>query len=230
MEPPPGRAAQGAGAGGRRALTVLDDARLVWDYHHVGHALVPADCIIALGSHDTRVAERAADLFLEGWAPLLVLSGNLGSLTSGMWTRPEAEVFADVAAARGVPRERMLIEARATHTGENVSFTRALLAERGLSPRSAIAVQKPYMERRTLATFQQRWSGLDVIVTSPQIAFEDYPTAGITRDDAIHIMVGDLQRLMVYGERGWSAPQEVPAAVRAAFDRLVAAGYTGRLL
>jgi uncharacterized SAM-binding protein YcdF (DUF218 family) len=196
----------------------------------VEHALAKADCIIALGSHDTRVAERAADLFLQGWAPLLVLSGNLGSLTSGLWTRPEAEIFADVAAARGVPRERMLIEARATHTGENVSFSRALLAARGLTPRRAIAVQKPYMERRTLATFQQRWPELDVIVTSPQVSFAEYPSGAITRDAVIHIMVGDLQRLIVYGEKGWSAPQDVPADVRAAFDRLVAAGYTGRLL
>ena len=34
-------------------------ARTVWDYHHVGHELRKADCVIALGSHDTRVAERA---------------------------------------------------------------------------------------------------------------------------------------------------------------------------
>jgi uncharacterized SAM-binding protein YcdF (DUF218 family) len=230
VEPPPGRPAQGAGAGRRRALSLDDDARLVWDYHHVGHTLAPADCIIALGSHDTRVAERAADLFLQGWAPLLVLSGHLGSLTSGMWTRPEAEVFADVAAARGVPRERMLLETQATNTGENVACSRALLEARGLRPRRAIAVQKPYMERRTLATFQRRWPELEVVVTSPQVAFDDYPASGITRDDVIHIMVGDLQRLIVYAEKGWSTPQEVPARVRAAFDRLVAAGYTGRLL
>jgi uncharacterized SAM-binding protein YcdF (DUF218 family) len=210
--------------------SVLEDARLVWDYHHVGHTLAAADCIIALGSHDTRVAERAADVHQEGWAPLVVFSGHLGSLTSGMWERPEAEIFADVAAARGVPRDRMLIEDRATNTGENVVFSRALLEQRGIPVRRAIAVQKPYMERRTLATFRQRWPELDVIVTSPQIAFDDYATAAITRDEVIHIMVGDLQRLIVYAEKGWSTPQEVPAGVRAAFDRLVAAGYTGRLL
>lgn len=230
MEPAAGRAGQGADARGRRALTVESDARLLWDYHHVGHTLAAADCIIALGSHDTRVAERAADVFQEGWAPLVVFSGHLGSLTSGTWERPEAEIFADVAAARGVPRERMLIEARATNTGENVVFSRALLEQHGIPARRAIAVQKPYMERRTLATFRQRWPELDVIVTSPQIAFDDYATGAITHDDVIHIMVGDLQRLIVYAEKGWSTPQEVPAEVRAAFDRLVAAGYTGRLL
>jgi hypothetical protein len=86
------------------------------------------------------------------------------------------------------------------------------------------------MERRTLATFSQRWPEVDVIVTSPQIAFDDYPRPGITRDDVIHIMLGDLQRLTVYAEKGWSARQAVPVEVQAAFARLVKAGYTGRLL
>lgn len=205
-------------------------ARIVWDYHHVSHALQKADCIIVLGSHDTRVAERGAELFLEGWAPLLVCSGHLGSLTSGTWTRSEAEVFAEIAVERGVPRDRILLESRSTNTGENVDFTRQLLAERGLTPRRAIAVQKPYMERRTLATFATRWPELDLVVTSPQIAFDGYATGEIARDDVIHIMVGDLQRLIVYGEKGWSAPQQIPAEVMAAYEGLVAAGYTRRLL
>src|SRR5437879_316042 len=29
-------------------------ARTVWDYHRLNHPLQPADCIIVLGSHDTR--------------------------------------------------------------------------------------------------------------------------------------------------------------------------------
>jgi uncharacterized SAM-binding protein YcdF (DUF218 family) len=211
-------------------MSIDDDARLVWDYHHVRHALQRAECILVLGSHDTRVAERGAELFLAGWAPLIVFSGNLGALTSEIWTRPEAEIFAEVAAGRGVPRQSMLIEARSTNTSENVQFSRELLAGRGIHPRKAIAVQKPYMERRTHATFRQRWPELDVIVNSPPIDFDDYPNDAISREDVIHIMMGDLQRLMVYGERGWSAPQEIPPEVRGAFERLLAAGYTRRLL
>ncbi len=210
--------------------TIDDWARILWDYHHVGHTLEKADCIIVLGSHDTRVAERGAEVLLEGWAPLLVCSGHLGALTRQMWTRSEAEIFADVAAARGVPRDRILIESRSANTGENVDFSRQLLAERGLRPRKAIAVQKPYMERRTFATFGQRWPELEVVVTSPQITFDDYPTAEIRKDDVIHIMVGDMQRLIVYGRKGWSAPQDVPPVVLEAYERLVAAGYSRRLL
>jgi uncharacterized SAM-binding protein YcdF (DUF218 family) len=205
-------------------------ARTIWDFHHLHHTLGPADCILVLGSHDTRVAARGAEVFLAGWAPLVVFSGDLGALTSGLWDRPEAEIFADIAAEMGVPRERMLIESRSTNTGENVDFSRALLAERGLRPNRAIAVQKPYMERRTHATFKQRWPELDLIVTSPQISFDAYPTDTISREDVIHIMVGDFQRLVLYADKGWSVPQAIPRSAMEAFDRLVEAGYTRRLL
>ena len=69
-----------------------------------------------------------------------------------------------------------------------------------------------------------------MIVTSPQLDFDTYPSDEIRRDDIIHIMMGDLQRLTVYGEKGWSRPQDVPPEVAAAFQRLVAAGFTRRLL
>ena len=40
-------------------------AKKLWDYHHMNHALEKADCIFVLGSHDLRVAERAAQLYLR---------------------------------------------------------------------------------------------------------------------------------------------------------------------
>ena len=211
-------------------MSVLVWAQILWDYHHLDHALLPADCIVVLGSHDTRVAERGAEVFLAGWAPLIVFSGNLGSLTREKWDRPEAEIFAEVAVAQGVPRDRILIENASTNTGENVELTRQLLTAKGLVPKRAIAVQKPYMERRTWATFQKRWPELEVVVTSPQVSFEDYPNGEIARDDVIAIMVGDLQRILIYPERGFQIPQEVPREVMEAYRALIENGYTGRLI
>ena len=222
----------GAGGNGPRAKgdTLDAFARIVWDYHHLDHALGKADCIIVLGSHDTRVAERGAEVFLGGWAPLIVFSGNLGALTSTIWQRPEAEIFAEVAIGMGVPRERILIEKGSTNTGENVDLSRKVLLENGVLPKRAIVVQKPYMERRAYATFRKRWPDLEVIVTSPRLDFDAYPTEAITRDDVIHIMVGDLQRILLYAEKGWQIPQDVPAEVMEAYRALVAAGYTRRLV
>ena len=205
-------------------------ARIVWDYHHMHHVIEPADVILVQGSHDLRVAERGASLFLDGYAPWLVCSGGLGNLTRGIWAEPEAVKFARVAREMGVPGESILVESESTNTGENVSFTRRLLASRDLDPESFVLVQKPYMERRTYATFKKVWPEKRAVVTSPQISFEDYPTSEISRDQMIHIMVGDLQRIRLYPSRGFQVEQEIPEDVWEAFERLVELGYTKNLV
>src|SRR6185436_1413156 len=106
-------------------------AMRIWDYHRLGHELRPVDVILVLCSHDTAVAARGAELWLDGWAPLLVFSGGLGGITKRLWSEPEADQFARIAVEKGVPADRILIENRSTNTGENVRFTRALLAEKG---------------------------------------------------------------------------------------------------
>jgi uncharacterized SAM-binding protein YcdF (DUF218 family) len=205
-------------------------ARILWDYMLLRHTLVESDVIVALGSHDLRVAEHAADLFLRGLAPLLVCSGRLGRLTSGRFHQSEAEMFADVAAARGVPRSAILLEPRSTNTGDNITFSRELLRQRGFEPQRVILVQKPYMERRALATFRQRWPGADVRVSSPPIDFDDYPTAELPNNLVINILVGDVQRIRVYADRGFQIAQPMPDHVWGAWEELVARGYTTHLV
>jgi uncharacterized SAM-binding protein YcdF (DUF218 family) len=209
-------------------------AERVWRYHHMNHELQKSDVIVVLCSHDTIVAERGAEVFLEGWAPLLVFTGGLGTITRHLWSDPEAERFARIAVGMGVPEDSILIENRATNTGENVAFTRELLAARGLHPDSFILVQKPYMERRTFATFNKVWPGKCVRVTSPQLSMRDYLSryshGSLTAADVISIMVGDLQRIREYPARGFQIPQDIPDDVWDAYNELVAAGYDRHLL
>jgi uncharacterized SAM-binding protein YcdF (DUF218 family) len=213
---------------------ILALARTIWQYHQLNHQLSTADAILVLCSHDTSVAERGAQLFLEGWAPLLIYSGGLGSITSRLWTEPEADRFAQIAIGMGVPAEKILIENTSTNTGENVLFTRRLLGERGIDPDTFILVQKPYMERRSYATFAKVWPGKQAIVTSPQASFEDYlahhSNEALSRDEIIGIMVGDLQRIRLYPARGFQIEQEIPDEVWAAFEELVQAGFDTHLV
>lgn len=208
-------------------------AETIWDYHHMHHDLEKADAILVLCSHDTAVAERGAQLFHEQWAPVLIFSGGQGAITSRLWAEPEADRFARIAVAQGVPAERILVENRSTNTGENVEFTRRLLARRGLDPASFILVQKPYMERRSYATFMKRWPEKRAVVTSPQVSFTEYlarySNDALSHDDVVAIMVGDLQRIRDYPARGFQIPQEIPARVWDAFEELVRLGYDTHL-
>jgi len=205
-------------------------AQIIWDYHHLNHKLEKADCLFVLGSHDTRVAEYAADLFLRGYAPFIIFSGGLGNLTKDIFQKPEADIFADIAIKRGVPSEKILIENKSTNTGENVEFTKKLLDEKGLKFNTFILVQKPYMERRTFATFKKVWPEKNFIVTSPPISFKDYSNEEISKDKVINIMVGDLQRIKIYPERGFQIFQEIPPNVWSVYEKLVELGYTKHLV
>lgn len=208
-------------------------AKKLWDYHHMNQGLEKADCLLVLGSHDLRVAVWGAELFHLGWAPIMIVSGGMahkGDLLETGWDRPEAEVFCEAMTDLGVPADRMILEARSTNTGENFRLVKTLLSERGLDFQRFIVVTKPYMERRAFATARKEWPGKAVIVTSPGISFEDYLEGEDSKEDMISIMVGDLQRIMVYPERGYQIPQDVPEEVREAFNKLIDAGYNKHLI
>lgn len=207
----------------------MADAQVLWNYHHMNHTPVPSDCILALGSHDLRVAERAAELYLQQLAPVLIFSGGLGNVTKGVWTEPEADRFAGIAIAMGVPAAAILIENQSTNTGENILFTQKLLEEKGFSPQTFLLVQKPYMERRSYATFKKHWPEKELLVTSPQISLADYANEEIPMEKVINIMVGDLQRIRIYPAKGFQIPQVMPDEVWEAFERLVKCGFDKHL-
>ncbi len=209
-------------------------AETLWNYHLMKHDVGKADKILVLCSHDERVAERGAQLFLEGCAPLLIYSGGQGAITKALWDEPEAERFARIAMSMNVPRENILIEKNSTNTGENVQFTRKLVEEKGLDPQKFIVVQKPYMERRSFATFLRYWPEKEVVVTSPQVSFRDYLAEYSNRSlsvaDVIGIMVGDLQRIKLYPALGYQVAQDIPDDVWSAFEGLVRAGFDKYLI
>lgn len=209
-------------------------AEKIWQYHQMKHQLEKADALLVLCSHDKKVAETGAQLFLEGWAPLLIFAGGLGSVTREIWTEPEADQFAKIAISLGVPSNKILIENRSSNTGENILFTKQLLAEKQIDLQRFILVQKPYMERRSFATFKKVWPEKEVLVTSPQVSFEEYlrryANEGLSKDDVISIMVGDLQRIKLYPLKGFQIHQEIPDDVWSAYEELVKAGYDQRLV
>ena len=130
-------------------------------------------------------------------------------------------------------------EPNATNTGENIRCCRELLA--GVTPGGHaavdagryIVVQKPFMLRRSWATFVRQWPGPSFQLACPDFAsLSDYvdESIGMSLDVIIDNMVGDAQRLLYYSEvKDFQAPVEVPGNVWAAFGLLVGFGYTQML-
>jgi len=211
----------------KEALTL---AKKLWNYHQLHHTLEKCDCILVLGSMDTRTADRGADIYLQGYAPIIIFSGGLGKLTKDLWQGTEADLFATIALDKGVPREAIFIENKSTNTGENILFTQQLLQEKNLHLDSFIVVQKPYMERRSYATFKKHWPDKKLLVTSPPLTFEKYPNNDISVEKLINMMVGDLQRIKLYPEKGFQVYQEIPGEVWEAYELLVDMGFDKQLM
>jgi uncharacterized SAM-binding protein YcdF (DUF218 family) len=200
----------------------------LWNYHLLSEPLQPADGILVFGSNDLRVADYAASLYQRGMAPWIMFTGARGRMTE-QWPDTEAACFAARARDLGVPDSSIYCEPHATHTGENIAFSRQLIREHNLMANRVIVLQKPYMERRTRASIETQWPELNFRVSSPLICFEQYPNEFITMDDLIHAMVGDFFRIIDYPQKGLSSKQEVPDSVWDAYRLLIDAGYTGQL-
>ena len=208
--------------------------KILWDYQKLNVELRPAEVVIAMGCEDVRVAERAAQLYRDGYCKWIVCTGRSGQRTKATLEAKgypsEAEYFAAVIHQAGVPTDCILKEDRATHSVENIAYTKELLAERSIDAGHIIIVTAPYAERRQQATYDLQWSRQSLQITSPQVTFETYPTSELSREYLINALVGRVQRMKVYGERGFQAKTAIPNRVWNACQRLLELGYTDQLV
>lgn len=136
-----------------------------------------AQLIVLAGNAALPTLETAAELSNACSLPLLI-TGGIGHSTTFLYAAvarhprynglrttglSEADLLATIARERlKVPEERLIIERQSTNSGENASFTRKLMEEKGLKPQRAVLIQDPTMQRRTAATFARVWSDAPV--------------------------------------------------------------------
>lgn len=101
---------------------------------------------------------HAVDLYKQGLAPLIVLSGGLGKHPP-----TEAEAMASLCRDAGIADQALLLEDRSTTTFENVAFSAALLQTRGLS--RVLVVSNAYHLPRIKLCF--RYIGFDTLGSAP---------------------------------------------------------------
>lgn len=87
--------------------------------------------------------DRAVELYNDGRAGALIMSGGLGR-----WPPAEAEVMAATAVSRGVPESVIALEPDSTNTVENLSYSRDIMRECGWE--TAFLVSDPFHMKRAL--------------------------------------------------------------------------------
>jgi uncharacterized SAM-binding protein YcdF (DUF218 family) len=102
---------------------------------------VTADVMVVLGGGATERPQRAAALFQQGEAPLIICSGS-----------GDAPTYKDVLIQNGVPAPDVLVETNSRTTRENAEFTIPLL--HALGTHRVIIVTSWFHSRRALACFE----------------------------------------------------------------------------
>jgi uncharacterized SAM-binding protein YcdF (DUF218 family) len=110
-------------------------------------------------------AHAAGTLYLEGWAPLIIVSGGV----TEPYTPPvEIKGIRLILRGMGVPEEAIVVETRSTNTFENGVESARLIKERGLN--KVLLISHDYHLYRLMAVFEkQRVSAL------PYAANRAYP-------------------------------------------------------
>ena len=144
-------------------------------------------------------------------------------LENGSMVPRQAEKFARIAIEKGVPREDIYLEKESTNTGDNFRFSKRLIEKEGLDIKSCIVVCKPYDEKRAYAAFKKIMPQYEVIIYSEDISCEEYYKRN--GNDWIDVLVGDIQRMKLFFEKGWQIEMDIPKEVWNAYGILVKRGY-----
>lgn len=166
-----------------------------------------ADIIFVPGNGYPQMAEQAAVLYKEGYAPCILPSGAY-SITIGHFAgvlseislypgpyRTEWEFLRDVLIKNGVNAEDILREDEASYTYENALFSKKVTDRYGIQVNKAILCCKSYHSRRVLMYYQHVYPDTEFLVCP---SFPD----GINREnwnqsqEGIEAVTGELTRII----------------------------------
>ena len=166
-----------------------------------------SDIIFVPGNGFPEMAELAARLYGNGYAPCVLPSGKY-SVTLGKFSgvqsekayyngtyHTEWEFLKDVLVKNGVPETAVLKENQATFTYENAIFSRKVTDQAGIDVKKAILCCKTYHARRSLMYYQLLY---------PETQFLVCPACpdGITREnwretkEGVDAVAGEVDRII----------------------------------
>ncbi|MCC8045896.1 MAG: YdcF family protein [Clostridiales bacterium] len=192
----------------------------ITDFIFVENQLEKSDIIFIPGSFRPELAQHAAQLFHDGYAPLILPSGKhsilsernghvgeksaavpsskcLSDLANQAETAracmTESDYLCEILKSSGVPEQAILREPQATFTWENAIYSKRVTDEAGICVRQAILCCKAFHARRSLLYYEMQF---------PETRFLVCPVIvdGISRDQwyrtkiGIDTVLGEVER------------------------------------
>lgn len=166
-----------------------------------------ADVIFVPGNGYPQMAERAARLYKENYAPYVLPSGKYSvtkSCFSGVLAKKEKykgefltewEFLKSVLLENGVSEQAILREEKATFTYENAMYSRKVTDEAGIVVTRGILCCKAYHARRCKMYYQRAYPETEFLVCTSDVD-------GVTREnwnnteEGIQAVMGEVERII----------------------------------
>jgi uncharacterized SAM-binding protein YcdF (DUF218 family) len=141
------------------------------EFVFVENKISKSDIILIPGGSHVELANKAAELYHKGMAPLILTSGGINPKLTDF--NNEAEFLNRKLIELNIPPEVILNETRATNTFENAKYSKDLLISRKIKADKIIIVCKSFHSRRVLLTYSAVLQCKNGIFIAPVIDSRD---------------------------------------------------------
>lgn len=167
------------------------------DFIFVDDDIEPCDLILIPGGSHPQLAEKAASLYKQGMAPYILASGHANPIIPNFTS--EAEYLKSIAVDLGVPLEKFICEAKASHTFENAEFSLQMLREMRIKADKLIIVCKAFHSRRVLFTYKSIFpANTDILVASVTDKNGLSKNNWHTKPEYISKVMGEIEKIGKY--------------------------------
>ena len=205
--------------------------RTIWNYMVLDEPIQKCDLILGCGCSNLDIPIKCSKLLKQGYGKNILFTGGLGKITKNVFLKPEAEIYKEIALREGIKEEQIYVENRSRNTGKNFRFSLQIIEENKIKSDKILVVHNKLSERRTLATAQCIMKDKQIFITSPSSSFETFmekleKKETEERNNRISLLLGDVQRMLIFPQFGWQIEQEVPTKVLESYEVLKNKGYT----
>ena len=214
---------------------IIKKLEIIWNYMNLNQKIEKCDLIIGCGCANLEIPVKCANLLKSGYAPKILFAGGLGKITKDNFNKSEAEKYKEIAIKNGIDEKDILIETQSTNTGDNFRLGLKILNENNIKCDKILIVHKPLNERRTLSSAKTILKDKELIITSPDSTFDEYINYLNKQNfekiyNEISVIVGDIQRLIIYPQFGWQIENKVPELVLDSYYYLKNIGFSKYIL
>ena len=169
----------------------------VYDYLAEEDVLEKSDILFVFGSKSNTRIEKAVELMKQGYAKLLVVSGNAPIYDKG-YTITEAERLKEYALSKGITSDQIIIENTSISVPDNVRSSLNLLDKEKIVFKSIIIVNSPYSQRRGWAHFKKYLPDEIKVLRVNSKTIEKYSKNGwYTNEDGVRVIMNESIKMKI---------------------------------